>query len=771
MMRRLICAFLSLLLLFTLCAPLTALADDPGSAPTIEKPVYVDLYDELGAPVSGATVQVLDGSGQVVESWTSGSSAHTVFLPAGDYTLKLADVPEGYLIDQDETPITVTLEEAELRDDFVGECFTDHSHPNVCINPNHIGLETYSVHDSEGTVTAYCFNQNYDNPDSASRYRRLVGTPELLYELAQNKNGSVGPQELYDHVLAIIYHSGEIQAKYGLDNIMTRYLANMAIKNFTDPACFNSFDDEGNSMLARDENGRPIRDENGHYVFLPGGTVLGSIVNHARGDNGGQDVLPQEYRDAYHELISFTSHPSDYYLYIYYPDNFQPGNTDTYQCLLSVFTVEPIRTSLSVRTATRIEITKVWDDAEDQDGLRPTEAEFTAGLHLFADGAEVTELYANALTVTDNQDGTFTAVYTDLPKLNASKEEITYTIREDAFRGYTADKSEAASGETITNTHPPEKTRIEISKTWDDDNDRDGLRPKSITIHLLADGAEVQSATVVPDNAGNWAFAFEDLPKFDKGREIQYSITEEPVDKYTSEVEDFTIVNTHPPEKTRIEISKTWDDDDDRDGIRPKSITIHLLANGTEVQTATVTPDSEGNWAYAFEDLPKNEGGQEIQYTITEDPIKGYETTVTDFSIVNKHTPETIRIPVTKAWGDGNNKAGKRPTSITIHLLADGKVIETVTITPDDKGNWGHTFEDLPKYNKGKIIKYTVKEDPVTGYYTSITPNKDGVLIRNSTTPLTGDDSRPGLWLALFGGSLLALGAALFFLLRKRRAD
>ena len=771
MMRKLICAFLSLLLLFTLCAPLTALADDPGSAPTIEKPVYVDIYDELGAPVSGATVQVLDGSGQVVESWTSGSSAHTVFLPAGEYTLKLADVPEGYLIDQDEATISVTLEEAELRTDFVGECSTDHSHPNVCSNPNHIGLETYTVHDSEGTVTAYRFNQNYDNPDSASRYRRLVGTPELLYELAQNKNGSVGPQELYDHVLAIIYHSGEIQAKYGLDNVMTRYLANMAIKNFTDPTCFNTFDDEGNSMLARDENGKPIRDADGHYVFLPGGTVLGSIVNHARGDNGGQDVLPQEYRDAYHELISFTSHPSDYYLYIYYPDNFQPGNTNTYQCLLSVFTVDPIRTSLSVRTATRIEITKVWDDAEDQDGLRPTEAEFTAGLHLFADGAEVTELYADALTVTDNQDGTFTAVYTDLPKLNASKEEITYTIREDAFRGYTADKPEAASGETITNTHPPEKTRIEISKTWDDDNDRDGIRPKSITVHLLADGSEVQTATVIPDNAGNWAFAFEDLPKFDKGREIQYSITEEPVDKYTSEVEGFTIVNTHPPEKTRIEITKTWDDDDDRDGIRPKSITIHLLANGTEVQTATVTPDSEGNWAYAFEDLPKNEGGKEIEYTITEDPIKGYETTVTDFSIVNKHTPETIRIPVTKAWGDGNNKAGKRPTSITIHLLADGKVIETVTITPDDKGNWGHIFEDLPKYNKGKIIKYTVKEDPVTGYYTSITPSADGVLIRNSTTPLTGDDSRPGLWLALFGGSLLALGAALFFLLRKRRAE
>ena len=675
-MKKGLSLLLCLVLLLALCAPVTALAEPSDDGPAIEKPVIVSIYDDAGALASGISVEIRDESGQAVDAWVTNGSTHTAFLTEGTYKLKIVDAPENYLIDEDEATIVVTLEEAERRDDFVGECFLDHSHPNVCANPNHIGLETYAVHDSAGSVVAYCFNQNYDNPTPDSRYRRLVGTPELLYSLAQNKNGSVGPQELYDHVLAIIYHSGEVQAKYGLDNIMTRYLTNMAIKNFTDPTCFNTFDDEGNSMLARDENGKPIRDENGHYVFLPGGTVLGSIVNHARGDNGGQDVLPQEYRDAYHELISYTSHPSDYYLYIYYPDNFQPGNTDTYQCLLSVFTVEPIRTSLSVRSATKLEITKVWVDGEDQDGLRPDAATFAAGLHLLADGADVTETYRDAIEITDNQDGSYTVRAAGLPKLNGDGEEIAYTLREDNFRGYTADKTSAADGETITNSHIPETTRIEVSKVWDDA--------------------------------------------------------------------------------------------DNNDGKRPTSITVNLLANGKTVQTVQITPDENGAWAYAFEDLPKFEGGKEIEYTVTEEPVTAYETTVEGFTITNKHTPETTRIDVTKAWGDGNNKGKTRPNSITIHLLANGKEIETVQIQPDSNGKWAHSFENLPKYENGKEIEYTVTEDKVKGYYTSITRNDDGFLIRNSTTPLTGDASQSALWAGLLAGSALALAGVILLLRRKK---
>ena len=77
----------------------------------------------------------------------------------------------------------------------------------------------------------------------------------------------------------------DVIGMFGLDEIEARYFTNMAIKSFTDPTAFHSFDDEGNSLLMYDENGHPMRDENGNYMFYPGGTVLGSIINHGNTDN------------------------------------------------------------------------------------------------------------------------------------------------------------------------------------------------------------------------------------------------------------------------------------------------------------------------------------------------------------------------------------------------------------------------------------------------------------------------------------------------------
>ena len=196
---------------------------------------------------------------------------------------------------------------------------------------------------------------------------------------------------------------------------------------------------------------------------------------------------------------------------------------------------------------------------------------------------------------------------------------------------------------------------------------------------------------------------------------------------------------------------------------------MDLLADGKVVQTVTIKPDKDGKWAYSFQDLPKNSKGVEIVYTVKEHAVKGYEATVDGFKITNKHTPAVVNLPVTKYWLDSNDKAGKRPGFITIHLYADGTMIDTVTIRADTNGNWGYTFQDLPKYANGKEIKYTVTEDSVKGYYTSITMNKDGsYMIRNSTTPLTGDDSHTGLWIGLMTLSVLGLSGVAYLLLRSK---
>ena len=46
---------------------------------------------------------------------------------------------------------------------------------------------------------------------------------------------------------------------------------------------------------------------------------------------------------------------------------------------------------------------------------------------------------------------------------------------------------------------------------------------------------------------------------------------------------------SNQPETIDISGAKTWDDANDQDGLRPDSITIHLMANGVEKAVKTVT--------------------------------------------------------------------------------------------------------------------------------------------------------------------------------------
>ena len=47
------------------------------------------------------------------------------------------------------------------------------------------------------------------------------------------------------------------------------------------------------------------------------------------------------------------------------------------------------------------------------------------------------------------------------------------------------------------------------------------------------------------------------------------------------------------------------------------------------------------NWQASFTDLPVYKEGKKITYTITEDPVVGYTTTIDGFTVTNRHTPPT----------------------------------------------------------------------------------------------------------------------------------
>ena len=378
---------------------------------------------------------------------------------------------------------------------------------------------------------------------------------------------------------------------------------------------------------------------------------------------------------------------------------------------------------------TSASVTKIWDDADNQDGKRPE----SITVALLANGTPTNK------TVTLTAANNWTQTITGLQE-KADGEYITYTWTEvDVPEGYSltgTSKNETVT--TLTNTHTPELTSISGTKTWEDADNQDGKRPESITVNLFADGTKLKSQSVSADADGNWSYSFANLPKYANGQEITYTVTEDAVDGYTTESDGYNFINTHQPETTEITGTKTWNDANDQDGKRPESITVILLANGTKKDSQIVTADEAGNWTYTFKDLPKYANGEEITYTVSEDTVADYTTTYEGSNITNSYTPGKTSATVTKIWNDAENQDGKRPESITVSLLADGKETgKTVTLSVEN--NWSQTVSDLPEKADGKAIEYTWTEETLPEGYELTDNSKTGTVttLTNTYAPET----------------------------------
>ena len=310
---------------------------------------------------------------------------------------------------------------------------------------------------------------------------------------------------------------------------------------------------------------------------------------------------------------------------------------------------------------TAVSVEKVWDDADDQDGKRPD----AVTVRLLADGQ------ATGKTLTLNAANGWAGSFSDLDVYNAGQ-PIVYTVEEDAVAGYQPSiAGDAATGFTITNTHAPETITVSVQKDWNDANDQDGKRPAEITVRLLADGQDTGKTLVL--NAGNgWSGSFSDLDAYSEGVAIVYTVEEDAVAGYQPSITGdatagFTITNTHAPETITVAGSKTWDDADNRSGVRPEEITIRLLANGEEVAGKARTVTAADGWAWRFTDLPKYENGQEITYAIVEDAVPGYTATVDGFDVTNTKDILSGSLTVSKTVS-GNAGDTEREWAFTVWL-------------------------------------------------------------------------------------------------------
>ncbi|MFR2704444.1 MAG: Cna B-type domain-containing protein [Longicatena caecimuris] len=290
--------------------------------------------------------------------------------------------------------------------------------------------------------------------------------------------------------------------------------------------------------------------------------------------------------------------------------------------------------------------------------------------------------------------------------------------------------------------------------------------------------------------------SWKDLPKYESGKEIEYTIKElYTISGYESKIEsdkdgNFILTNTHAVELINKTVAKIWNDSNNQDGIRPNEVKVQLLANG-KAFGEVLTMNEKSNWSASWKDLPKYESGKEIKYTIKElDTISGYESKIEsdkdgNFILTNTHAVELINKTVAKIWNDSNNQDGIRPNEVKVQLLANGKAFGEV-LTLNEKNNWSASWKYLPKYESGKEINYSIKEVTISDGYTSkteidkngdfiitnthvpespITPEKpdeptkpkDEYTPSNNKAPQTGDFTNVSLYLVFVSTSIIAM--------------
>ncbi|MDO4283298.1 MAG: Cna B-type domain-containing protein [Clostridia bacterium] len=231
-------------------------------------------------------------------------------------------------------------------------------------------------------------------------------------------------------------------------------------------------------------------------------------------------------------------------------------------------------------------------------------------------------------------------------KYDSLGNEIEYTVDEEFISEFYV--KEIVGGK-ITNRFvvPEDKVKIVGTKKWEDNANEAGKRPESIVLQVKI-GEEVITEAVVTEK-NNWSYEFE-LAKYDSlGNEIEYTIDEKEVgskfyEKVESEEEN-VVVNRFvvPDEKVEIWVSKKWEDENDKYGIRPESVILQVKVGEEVVAEAEVKEDS--NWKYKFEVPKYDKLGNEIEYVIderetNEGELKNYTKEIKENEIVNISTYE-----------------------------------------------------------------------------------------------------------------------------------
>lgn len=257
----------------------------------------------------------------------------------------------------------------------------------------------------------------------------------------------------------------------------------------------------------------------------------------------------------------------------------------------------------------------------------------------------------------------------------------------------------ATAGSGVANGVSPsvanEKIDIPLKVEWT------GNDKLPVDVTLWANGVAKQTVSLNYQNY--WKHKFTNMPKYDEnGDEIKYTVTQPNIVTYGSfkykttisgdatsgfVIKNFSLID--------ITVGKSW------------NMVPNIVIPGTPSPADPPTMFFVTNVLSAFDDAVSYSSDTSLSAdSNTEDENYDDPINSSDDSDDGEQPDDRSKSKVAV------------PDSITVKLLADGRVVDTMQLTKDM--DWTGKFENLPRYDErdNHEIQYTIEETPVLGYKT-----------------------------------------------------
>ena len=615
----------------------------------------------------------------------------------------------AYIIENGKYPgilsITKKVEGYEMEEGmhyYIKVTLTDAANKPLIGSFNGIRLENGSaiyelVKDATITFTGLPLGTKYTVEEVNFDGTALTGEEEYTSSLSINATGTIDKE------------AGTVAVNVTVTNIyeIPETSAVISVKKIVDGTGYNQ-DEAFEFTLSAAEEGTPMPTETGNKVSIKAGET-GSFGSITYTDTGVYYYTVKETKGS---TVGMSYDETEYLVTVVVSMNAERKLTASvyYNTVMTDIPEVEIDASVLVVTntyrVTSVSGTKIWRVPEG------TDLPESITVILNRNDEPVAR---KKVTVADD----WSYEFTNLPMYDEDGVAYTYEVDEEPLAGYNKEVDGYDLINTITGT-----TSVSGTKTWRVPEGTD--LPESITVILNRNDEPVARKKVTA--ADDWSYEFTELPMYDEdGVAYTYEVDEEPVAGYNKEVDGYDLINTKS-EKIEITGTKTWRVPEGTE--LPESITVILKRNDEPVARKKVT--AADDWSYEFTNLPaySEDGLTAYTYTVDEESVAGYNKEVDGYDLINTKS-EKIEITGTKTWRAPEGT--ELPESITVILKRNDEPVARKKVTAAD--DWSYEFTELPAYSEDgrTAYTYTVDEESVEGYITTVS----GTNLINTITGTT----------------------------------